>query len=54
VGAIAQTSVARLSAIVIAARIGAKSGFHLLSDVSTSQYLWDCLADAMLEFDEAP
>lgn len=53
-GAIAQTSVARLNAIVIADRIGKRTGFHLLSDGSTSQYLWDCLVDAMLEFEGAP
>lgn len=53
-GAIAQTSVARLNAIVIADRIGGRTGFHLLSDGSTSQYLWDCLVDAMLEFEGAP
>ncbi|MBF0268417.1 MAG: sarcosine oxidase [Alphaproteobacteria bacterium] len=53
-GRIAQTSVARLNAIVIADRIKGRAGFHLLSDISTSQYLWDCLCDAMLEFDGAP
>ncbi|CAA6605439.1 Sarcosine oxidase, gamma subunit (fragment) [Rhodospirillaceae bacterium LM-1] len=53
-GRIAQTSVARLNAIVIADRIRGRLGFHLLSDISTSQYLWDCLCDAMLEFDGAP
>lgn len=53
-GAIAQTSVARLNAIVIADRIGGRTGFHLLSDSSSSQYLWDCLVDAMLEFEGAP
>ncbi|MBI5121224.1 MAG: sarcosine oxidase [Rhodospirillales bacterium] len=53
-GAIAQTSVARLNAIIIADQIGGRGGFHLLSDGSTSQYLWDCLVDAMLEFEGAP
>lgn len=45
-GAIAQTSVARLSAIVI--RRG--DGFHLLADSASAEYLWECLTDAMEEF----
>lgn len=51
---IAQTSVARLNAIVIADRIAGRTGYHLLADIASSQYLWDCLADAMLEFQGAP
>lgn len=51
---LAQTSVARLNAIVIAERIAGRAGYHLLSDIASSQYLWDCLADAMLEFQGAP
>lgn len=49
-GGVAQTSVARLNAIVVADRLADRPGFHILSDIASSQYLWDCLADAMLEF----
>lgn len=45
-GAIAQTQVARLGAIVI--RQG--DGYHLLADSASAEYLWACLADAMAEF----
>lgn len=45
-GAIAQTSVARLNAIVI--RQG--DAYHLLADSASAEYLWDCLVDAMAEF----
>ncbi len=45
-GAIAQTSVARLNAIVIAH----PSGFYLLADSASAEYFWACLADAMAEF----
>jgi sarcosine oxidase, subunit gamma len=42
VGAIAQTSVAKMSA------------FHLLADSASAEYLWTCVLDAMAEFDGAP
>ncbi len=45
-GSIAQTSVARLNAIVIAHA----GGFHLLADSASAEYFWECLADAMIEF----
>ncbi|HLO77247.1 MAG TPA: hypothetical protein VK196_12405 [Magnetospirillum sp.] len=45
-GAVAQTSVARLNAIVI--RQG--DDFHLLADSASAEYLWDCVVDAMAEF----
>jgi sarcosine oxidase subunit gamma len=56
--AIAQTSVARLSAIVIRDDIGAQGdgqlAYHLLCDSASAAYLWDCLIDAMAEFDGGP
>lgn len=45
-GAVAQTSVARLNAILI--RQG--DDVHLLADSASAEYLWDCLVDAMAEF----
>jgi len=49
--AIAQTSVARLSAIVTRDDQGATPAFHLLADSASAGYLWDVLLDAMVEFD---
>jgi sarcosine oxidase subunit gamma len=47
---VAQTSVARLSAIVIRNSIAGRPAFSLLADSASAQYLWDCLLDAMTEF----
>lgn len=49
-GAIAQTSVARLSAIVIRHDDGDAICFFLLAESASAEYLWDCLLDAMAEF----
>ena len=51
VGAIAQTSVAKMSAIVIRADLGGVPAFHLLADSASAEYLWTCVLDAMAEFD---
>lgn len=48
--AIAQTSVARLGAVVLRADIGGCPVFHLLSDSSAAQYMLACLVDAADEF----
>jgi sarcosine oxidase subunit gamma len=50
VGSVAQTSVARLSAIVIRGNINGAITFSLLADSAGAEYLWDCLIDAMDEF----
>ena len=49
-GSVAQTSVARLSAIVIRHDIGNAVAFSILADSASAEYLWDCLIDAMDEF----
>ena len=49
-GQIAQTSVARLSAIVIRHDIGGSLAFFVLAESASAEYLWDCLLDAMREF----
>jgi sarcosine oxidase subunit gamma len=49
-GQIAQTSVARLSAIVIRNDLKGTLSFSLLADSASAEYLWDCLLDAMTEF----
>lgn len=53
-GRIAQTSVAKISAIVIRQDLGATTGFYLLADSASAEYLWHCVADAMVEFDGVP
>ena len=52
--AIAQTSVAKMSAIVIRADLGGTTAFHLLADSASAEYLWTCVLDAMAEFDGRP
>jgi len=54
-GQVAQTSVARLSAIVIRNDLirndlGPRLAFSILADSASAEYLWDCLLDAMAEF----
>lgn len=58
-GQIAQTSVARLSAIVICSDLGSNDlgstlAYHLLADSASAIYLWGCILDAMAEFDGRP
>jgi sarcosine oxidase subunit gamma len=48
--AIAQTSIAKMSAILTRADIGAKPVFHLLVDSAAALYFCDCLLDAADEF----
>jgi len=52
--AIAQTSVARINAVVVRHLIDGIPAFSLLFDVSYAPYLWEVLLDAMQEFDGAP
>jgi len=52
--AIAQTSIAKMSGIVIRADLGATPAFHLLADSASAEYLWHCALDAMTEFAGAP
>ena len=51
IGTIAQTSVAKMSAIVIRADLGGTLAYHLLSDIASADYLWTCLEDAIAEHD---
>lgn len=48
--AIAQTSVARLNAIVLRADVACHHVYHLLADSSASAYMLACLKDAAEEF----
>ncbi len=53
-GAIAQTSVARTNCIVIRADLGDTPAYHMLGDSASAQYQWECVLDAMAEFDGRP
>lgn len=53
-GAVAQTSVAWINAIVIRADLSDVPGFHLLFDWASADYLWGCLIDAADEFGGGP
>jgi sarcosine oxidase subunit gamma len=53
-GRIAQTSIAKMSGIILRQDFGSVLGFHLLADSASADYLWDCLQDAMIEFDGGP
>jgi sarcosine oxidase, subunit gamma len=51
VGTIAQTSVAKMNAIVIRADLGGTLAYHLLADIASAEYLWTCVEDAIAEYD---
>jgi sarcosine oxidase subunit gamma len=53
-GAVAQTSIARMDAIVIRADLAAVTAYHLLGDGASAEFLWTCLLDAMAEFGGGP
>jgi sarcosine oxidase subunit gamma len=53
-GQIAQTSLAKMSGIVIRDDRGAIPAFHLLADIASAEYLWGAVLDAMSEFGGAP
>jgi sarcosine oxidase subunit gamma len=53
-GCIAQTSIARMNAAIVRDDQGGVLAYHLLGDSASGAYLWDCLLDAMAEFDGAP
>jgi sarcosine oxidase subunit gamma len=51
---IAQTSLAKMSGIVIRADLGPVPAFHLLADIASAEYLWGAVLDAMTEFGGTP
>ena len=54
VGSVAQTSVARLSAVFVRVDLGGTPVFHLLGDSASAEYAWTSLLDAMQEFGGKP
>ncbi|MGI9235104.1 MAG: sarcosine oxidase [Woeseiaceae bacterium] len=53
-GCVAQTSVARVNAIVIRHDMPQTHNFYLMAATSAAEYLWECLLDAMAEFGGEP
>lgn len=53
-GNIAQTSVAKINAVVIRHDLGATLSYYILCDISATEFLWDCLLDAMQEYAGSP
>lgn len=53
-GTIAQTSVAKMSAVILRHDQGPVPGYYLLADSASAEYMWICLVDAMDEFDGGP
>jgi sarcosine oxidase, subunit gamma len=53
-GQIAQTSLAKMSGIVIRADLGPVPAYHLLADIASAEYLWGAVLDAMSEFNGRP
>jgi sarcosine oxidase subunit gamma len=49
-GSIAQTSLARVNAIIVSHQVNGIPVFSVLSDSASSEYLWGALLDAMQEF----
>ncbi len=49
-GEVAQTSLARINSIIVRQDLGTTPCYHILSDVSSAEFLWASLLDAMLEF----
>lgn len=54
VGSVAQTSLARLNAVIVRSEVGETPLFHLLGDSASAEYAWTSLLDAMQEFDGRP
>jgi sarcosine oxidase, subunit gamma len=52
-GRIAQTSIAKMSGIILRQDLGGVPVFHLLADSASADYLWESLLDAMTEFEGA-
>ena len=48
---IVQTSVAKVNAVIVRHEVNEIPVFSVLSDSASAEYLWDCLLDAMIEFE---
>ena len=50
-GRVAQTSLARISAIIVRSDLGKTPSFFILASSAATEFLWDCTIDAMQEFE---
>jgi len=48
-GQVAQTSIAKINGVIVRHDLGATPCFHIFSDIASTEFLWDCLLDAMEE-----
>lgn len=48
-GQVAQTSIAKINGVVVRHDLGTTPCFHIFSDIASTEFLWDCLLDAMEE-----
>lgn len=48
-GQVAQTSIAKINGIIVRQDLGTTPCFHIFSDIASTEFLWDCLLDAMEE-----
>ncbi|MCZ6455524.1 MAG: sarcosine oxidase [Alphaproteobacteria bacterium] len=48
--AVAQTSVARLNAIVVRSEVGDIPAYRILGDSASAEYMWEVMLDAMAEY----
>lgn len=53
-GEVAQTSVARLSAVVVRNDLQNVLAYYLYADSASAEYWWECLSDAAREFNGKP
>ena len=47
---VAQTSIARANGILIRSDLNDELAFYILTDTPSAVYLWDCIEDAIKEF----
>jgi sarcosine oxidase subunit gamma len=54
VGRIAQTSLAKMSGVIVRTDLGSVPAYQLMADIASAEYLWSAVLDAMQEFGGAP
>jgi sarcosine oxidase subunit gamma len=48
-GQVAQTSIAKINGVIVRHDLSTTPCFHIFSDIASTEFLWDCLLDAMEE-----
>jgi sarcosine oxidase subunit gamma len=49
-GQVAQTSLAKINAVIVRHDLASTPCFYIFSDITSTEFLWDCLLDAMEEY----